>query len=209
MELIKEFVKKGYLKSTNIINAFEEIKRKDFVLSEHFNETEEDRPLSIGHGQTISQPLTVAFMLELLSPNKGDKILDIGAGSGWTAALLAHIVGQQGKVFAIERILELKNFGEKNVNKYKFIDSGQVEFILGDGTKGLPNQSPFDRIHVAAAANNIPSNLINQLAINGKMVIPEGVKSQNIVLIEKIGEKKIKKKSFPGFLFVPLIEKNK
>jgi len=103
-ELIKILIKEGYLKMPRIIKAFERIKREDFVLSGQKTESEKNIPLSIGHGQTISQPLTVGLMLELLNPKPGDKVLDIGFGSGWTTALLAELVQPNGKVFAIERI---------------------------------------------------------------------------------------------------------
>lgn len=204
--LNQKLIDLGYLKSPQIIQAFEKIKRKDFVIQELVYQAEENVPLSIGHGQTISQPLTVAFMLELLDPQKGQKILDIGSGSGWTTALLAEITGPQGKVFAIERIEMLKNFGENNVDKYGFIKSKRAIFKTGDGTKGLAEQAPFDRIHVGAAANKIPQDLLGQLAMGGKMVIPQGIDFQDVVLIEKTGENEYEQKKFPGFSFVPLIE---
>src|SRR6056297_3585913 len=114
--LIKRLIDKGYLKTERIIKAFQDIERKDFIPDESKNRAGKNIPIFIGEGQTISQPLTVAFMLELLSPKKGDKVLDIGSGSGWVTALLAHIVGKEGKVFALERIPKLKEFGRKNVD---------------------------------------------------------------------------------------------
>ncbi len=209
INLNQKLIDLGYLKSPQIIQAFEKIKRQDFVIQELIYQAEENVPLSIGHGQTISQPLTVAFMLELLNPQKGQKILDIGSGSGWTTALLAEIVGPKGKVFAIERIQMLRTFGENNADKYNFVKSKRVIFKTGDGTEGLPKEAPFDRIHVGAAANRIPQALLKQLAVNGKMVIPQGINFQDIVLIEKTGEKEYRQKSFPGFAFVPLIEDKK
>ncbi|MDD4996193.1 MAG: protein-L-isoaspartate O-methyltransferase [Patescibacteria group bacterium] len=207
--LNQKLINLGYLKSPQIIHAFEKIKRRDFVIQELFYQAEENVPLSIGHGQTISQPLTVAFMLELLDPQPGQKILDIGSGSGWTAALLAEIVGEKGKIFAIERIEVLKIFGEKNVDKYGFVKSKRVVFKTGNGIKGLIKESPFDRIHVGAAANKIPEDLLKQLAIGGKMVIPQGINFQDIVLIEKRGKNQYQQKNYPGFAFVPLIEEKK
>lgn len=205
-DLIQKLINTGYLKNPEIIKAFKKIKRQDFVLPDLVSESEKNIPLVIGHGQTISQPLTVAFMLELVDPKQGQKILDIGSGSGWTTALLSEIVGPKGKVFGMERIQELKDFGENNVRKYDFVKSGRAVFVTGDGTKGLPKQAPFDRIHVAAAANEIPKALLEQLAIGGKMVIPQGISFQDIVLVEKTGSKEYKQKNFPGFSFVPLIE---
>ncbi len=203
--LIQQLIDQGHLKTKRIIRAFKKIKRRDFVLKELQGEAEENYALSIGHGGTISQPLTVVFMIELLDPQPGQKILDIGSGSGWVTALLAEIVGENGQVFALERIPELKEFGEKNTSKYNFVSSGRAIFITGDGYKGLPDKVPFDRIHVAAAVDNVPEELLKQLTIGGKLVIPEGVDLQDIVLIERIAENEYKRKSFSGFVFVPLI----
>jgi protein-L-isoaspartate(D-aspartate) O-methyltransferase len=209
MNLVQSLINQGYLKTPRIIKAFEKIKRQDFVLPVLRDSWQEDIPLSIGHGQTISQPLTVAFMLELLAPCLGDKVLDIGSGSGWTAALLAEIVGPQGKVFAIERISELKEFGENNVKKYNFIKSERVKFTQGDGTKGLEAEAPFDCIHVGAAAQKIPAPLLKQLKIKGKLIIPQGIDLQDMVLIKKIGKKEYQSKRFQGFSFVPLVGSEK
>lgn len=204
-DLIQQLIDQGYLKTEKIIKAFKKIKRQDFVLKEMQHEAVVNYPLSIGYGQTISQPLTVAFMLELLCPKQGQRILDIGSGSGWSTAILSEIIGEKGKIFAIERVPELKTFGEENVSKYNFVKSGRAIFITGDGSKGLEKEAPFDRIHVAAAAQKVPEALLKQLAIGGKLVIPEGADLQEIVLVEKIAEDKYKKEHFPGFTFVPLI----
>ena len=117
--LIDSLIKDGYLKTPEIIEAFKAIDRANFVSNELKGDAYLNVPLSIGFGQTISQPLTVAFMLELLQPKKGEKILDVGAGSGWTIALLAFIVGDPpaggGKIIGVERIPELKEMAEKNI----------------------------------------------------------------------------------------------
>src|SRR3989344_1473833 len=120
MNLVDYLIQEGWLKTERIINAFRKIKREDFLPHDTKNLAELNEALPIGFEQTISQPLTVAFMLELLQPKKGDKILDVGAGSGWQTTMLCEIVGEKGFVFAIERIGELKNFGEENVRKYGF-----------------------------------------------------------------------------------------
>jgi protein-L-isoaspartate(D-aspartate) O-methyltransferase len=209
MVLIDELIRDGYLKAPEIISAFKKIKRDDFILPENKNDSEINAPLPIGYGQTISQPLTVAFMLELLEPKEGEKILDVGSGSGWTTALLAEIVGKKGKVFALEIIPKLKEFGEKNVSRYNFIKKGTVLFIEGDGWQGLPEFAPFDKVLVSAAASRIPEKLLEQIKIGGRLVIPigENYQTQEIVLIDKIGENKYKEKRFPGFVFVPLVDK--
>lgn len=199
--LIEELIRQGYLKTPEIIEAFYKIKRRDFLPKNLIAEESVNAPLPIGHGQTISQPLTVAFMFELLKPKKYQKILDIGSGSGWSTAMLAEIVGSKGKVFAIERVSELKEFGQKNIAKYKF---SNVKFFCQDGTLGLPNQAPFDRIIVAAAAIEIPQALKDQLTIGGRLVIPTD--ASDIRLIERIDKDNYKEIIYPGFVFVPLIE---
>ncbi|MBU2595449.1 protein-L-isoaspartate O-methyltransferase [Patescibacteria group bacterium] len=200
-ELINYLIGTGVLKSLNIIRAMSKIDRKDFVTPECENFAYDDSPCSIGYGQTISQPTTVAFMIEQLAPEVGDKVLDIGYGSGWTTAILASIVGEEGRVFAFEIIPILKRFGERNVRTYKFEN---VNFIEGDGSKGLPREAPFDRILVSAAAPSVPLALKEQLKIGGRLVIPVGRGSQAIYVIERIGEKAYKKKRIPGFVFVEL-----
>lgn len=163
------------------------------------SEADINAPLPIGYGQTISQPLTVAFMLELLEPREGDKILDVGSGSGWQEAMLAEIAGEKGKVYAVERIPELKTLGENNAKKYHFKN---IEFILGDGSMGLEKESPFDKIIVAAMADEIPEELKRQLKIKGRLVIPAG---GSIWLIVRDDKNKFTEQEFPGFVFVPLV----
>lgn len=187
-----------------------------------------DAPLPISAGQTISQPLTVAFMLDLLQPQLGDRILDVGFGSGWTTALLAEIVLsfvvipsearnlkglQKGKVFAIERIPELFEFGKQNVSKYFPIkgypsigsgnDEARVEMKCGDGTKGWPEKAPFDKIIAGASGESLSEAWKEQLKIGGRIVAP--VKNSIWLLIKK-DKNKFEEIEHPGFVFVPLIE---
>lgn len=212
-ELVNLLVKQGWLKTPRVIGAFRKIKRKDFLPEDTKDLYELNQALPIGFGQTISQPLTVAFMLELLQPKKGDKILDVGAGSGWTAALLAEITGSKGKVIAIEVIKELKEFGEKNVAKYGFIGKQIIEFVLGDGSLGfLPagrqvkknsqNVEIYDKILVSASAKKEPEALKEQLKINGRLVCPI---ENSIWLFIKKNENKLEKTEYKGFVFVPLV----
>ncbi len=206
MELIDQLIGQGYLKTPEIIKAFKKIERADFIPEEVTREKGRDfvnqynAPIPIGYGQTISQPLTVAFMLELLQPKAGNRVLDIGAGSGWQSALLAEIVGPEGFVYAVERISRLKNFGRENAAKYGFKN---IEFICADGAKGLPEKAPFDRIVAAAAAEEICPAWQEQLAIGGRLVAP--IKN-SIWLYLKKGEQEFKSQEFPGFAFVPLVE---
>lgn len=203
MDLIDKLVEGGYLKTKRIIDAFKEIDRADFLPPEIKNQAQANIPLPIGWGQTISQPLTVAFMLELLNPQPNDKILDIGSGSGWQTALLCQIVGPKGKIYAIEYIPELKDFGQDNVAKYGFKN---VEFICADGSKGLARKAPFDKIIAAASAEKIPLAWKEQLKVNGRLVTPV---KESIWLLVKKGKDKFEEKEFPGFAFVPLIAEQK
>lgn len=197
----------GYLVTPEIIQAFEEIDRADFMpAAEHggpHEHAEEEIPVAIGYGQTISQPLTVALMLEWLRPRKGDTVLDVGAGSGWTAALLARIVGQTGKVIAIERVPQLKELAARNIAKYPGL---AVTVLQGDGSRGVPDMAPFDRIHVAAGAKTVPPALFAQLAVGGTMVIPIGEHVHTMHVIHKLSETTQTEETIPGFSFVPLVE---
>ena len=204
MDLIDSLIQDGWLKTPRIIDAFRKIKRADFMPKEIKDLAELNEPLVIGYGQTISQPLTVAFMLEQLQPEEGDNILDIGSGSGWTSALLAEIVGSSGKITAIEIIPELKEFGEKNVAKYDFIKKGIVQFICADGSNGYKEEAPFNRILASAAGKKIPKAWKEQLEIKGRLVLP--VKNSIWVLIKK-SKKEFEEIEHPGFAFVPLVQK--
>jgi len=200
--LIKELIADGYLKTPSIIEAFNAIDRKDFVREEAKEEAYGNYPLAIGFEQTISQPLTVAFMLELLEPKVGEKILDVGAGSGWQTAMLAKIVGEQGKIFAVERIPELKKFAEENISKYGFVENGIAKILEGDGSKGLTEEAPYDKIIAAATAEEIPQAWKDQLKMGGRIVAPVG---QSIIVLDKTGQNQFAQKQYFGFNFVPLI----
>ena len=198
-KLIEELMSMGYLKTPRIIEAFRKVDRKDFILEDLQHEAYGNYPLPIGNGQTISQPLTVAFMLELLNPAEGDKILEVGAGSGWQTALLAELVGKKGKVVAIERIPKLAKMAQRNLARYKYT---QIELVLGDGAEGYDRQAPYDKIIAAASASSIPKAWEKQLKISGIAVFPLG---NSIYLITKIKENRFERKEYPGFVFVPLI----
>ena len=207
MSLTDSLIKEGWLKTPRIIEAFKEIKRIDFLTEDLKDLAELNEALPTGYGQTISQPLVVAFMLEQLDPQPGDKILDVGSGSGWTSALLAEIVGEKGKVIAIEIIPELVEFGKQNMAKYNFIEKGIVEFIYGDGSKGYQKEAPFDKILASASAEKLPPAWKEQLKIGGRIVTPIG---SSIWLFIKNSAQKgfvFEEIEYPGFAFVPLIEK--
>jgi protein-L-isoaspartate(D-aspartate) O-methyltransferase len=208
-ELIKKLIRDGVLKTQLIIEAFQNIDRKNFVLESYKNEAYEDYPLPIGFGQTISQPFTVAFMLELLNPKPGEKILEIGAGSGWVTALLAYCVSKnlnhkktKPKIIAIERIPELKEMAEKNVSQYNFIEKGVVKIILGDGSCGYALEAPYDKIISAASAEKIPVAWKNEVKIGGKIAAPV---QNGIEVHKRLNESDFDIKIYKGFSFVPLI----
>ena len=206
-ELVDHLVQLRYLKTPRIIKAFKQVDRQNFVPEDLRDEAYINAPLPIGFGQTISQPLTVAFMLELLQPQPGDKVLDVGAGSGWQAALVAHIVygeprrtmGPRGKVYALEIVPELKEFGEQNVKK---LGLKNIEFFCADARAGLAKFSPFNKIIGAAASTEIPPALLKQLAPGGRIVFPV---NDALVLGVKSEAGQIKFQKFPGFRFVPLV----
>lgn len=212
MELIDNLISDGWLKTPNIIEAFRKIKRVDFLPAEIKDLAEMNEAMPIGSGQTISQPLTVAFMLELLQPQKGETVLDVGAGSGWSTALLAEIVGDKGKVIAIELVKELAVFGKNNIAKYSFIEKGIVECYCQDASKGFPElKSGFDRILASASIRekstqgieSVPVAWKQQIKIGGRVVTPI---NDSIWLFEKIGQDKFREEEHRGFTFVPLIQ---
>jgi len=197
-DLIQHLIDRGALKSKIIIEAFKKIDRIDFVSAPAGSDVYEDHPLSIGFQQTISQPTTVAMMLEMLSPEKGDRILDIGSGSGWTTALLSYIAGEAGYVIGLERIDPLVAFGRGNLNKYNFQNA---EIIPAGKALGLPGET-FDRILVSASSEEFPSELASQLETGGKLVIPV---LDSIYEITKKENGALDGTRYYGFSFVPLI----
>jgi len=197
--LIRHLINSDALRSSNIIDAFDNTDRVNFVLDPTALDVYEDYPLPIGYGQTISQPTTVAMMMEMLEPCSGQKILDIGSGSGWTTALLGFIVGDDGSVTGLERIDNLVKFGSNNLKKYKFKNS---EIIQATNEFGIPNEK-FDRILVSASADEFPSELTTQLRVGGKLVIPV---RNSIYEITKKEDGELESIEHYGFRFVPLIK---
>jgi protein-L-isoaspartate(D-aspartate) O-methyltransferase len=183
-----------------IAEAFVKTPRDAFLHVEEQDYADLDAPLSIGYGQTNSQPTTVRMMLEWLDVKPGQKVLDVGSGSGWTTALLACLVGPKGRVVAVEKVPELVKFGETNVKK---LGRNNISFhVAKSGVFGWPDDAPFDRILVSAAPDQLPDELLDQLKLGGKMVIP--VKTTMLVL-EKTPDGRIKREAYPGFSFVPLV----
>lgn len=183
-----------------IEEAFQVINRADFLSPNLMPEAELDVPISIGHNQTISQPSTVKLMLNWLEPRIGDKIMDVGSESGWSTALLSYIVGDEGHIFAVERIPELLELSRANCTK---ADISNAEFFLANPKYlGLPELAPFDRILVSASAPELPRQLLEQLKTGGKIVIPVNT---DILEIKKISPNEYQTTVHQGFIFVPLI----
>ena len=197
-ELINAMITSSVLKTPRIIDAFQKVDRKYFVPEAFSEHIYIDRPLPIGRDQTISQPSTVAFMLELLLPEVGSKVLDIGSGSGWTAALLCAIVGEKGSVLGLERVDDLVERGQNNLKQFDF---KQCSIKKANEKLGLPGET-FDRILVSASADEIPRELFAQLKIGGTLVIPV---RNSIFRFKKISQTEIETEEYQGFVFVPLI----
>jgi protein-L-isoaspartate(D-aspartate) O-methyltransferase len=197
-ELVQHLILEKVLQTENVIDAFKTVDRKDFVLPEDQDKIYQDRALAVGYGATISQPTTVAIMLEKLKVQEEDKILEIGTGSGYLTALLAKIAGENGRVFSIEYVSELKKLAQANLKKYNFRN---VSLFVGDGRLGLKDYTSFDRIISSASGNEIPRPWKDQLKIKGRIVAPVG---DNLVVLEKLSKRKFKEEKIAGFIFVPL-----
>jgi protein-L-isoaspartate(D-aspartate) O-methyltransferase len=197
--LVELLAEDGRLKTPRIIDAFKAVDRVNFLPENMKSTAYIDTPQPIGSGQTISAPHMVAIMTEALQPRKGDKILEIGAGSGYQAAVLAEVVGEKGKIYTVERIQGVADFAKGNLAKYK-----NVEVIVGDGTKGYEVKAPYDKIIVTAAAPRIPEPLVEQLKQDGLLAIPVGSRLfQDFILLRK--SKEIQKEYVCGCVFVPLV----
>lgn len=200
-KLLYLWKKLGLKFDKRIIKAFKDVPREYFVLEGYENRAYEDNPLPILNGQTISQPSTVLNMLSVLDVKIGNKVLEIGAGSGYNAALLSKLVGKKGFVYATEIIEELAEFAKKNLNKLKLKN---VEVLNVDGGEGLKEKAPFDRIIITAACSKIPDILIEQLKISGILVAPVGpMHVQTLVKLKKTS-KKITEEILGQYQFVPM-----
>ena len=198
-KFIEQLVCEGRIKTRAIIDAFFKIDRINFVPDEFKGEAYFDIPVPIFSGMTTSQPSTIAFMLEKLQPQKGDRVLEVGTGSGYLTALLAVLVGESGKVFSIEYFPELKNFAELNLRRYNFKN---VTLLVGDGKDGIIGEAPFDKIVSSAETKEIPRAWEEQLKISGSILAPIDSK---IVLAKKVAEDKFDAEFFSAFSFVPLL----
>lgn len=199
--LVHNLIKENYIKSDKVKDAFQKVPRDKFLPDFLKNRAYDDTPLVIGYGQTISAPHMVAIMCEALDIKKEQKILEIGAGSGYHAAIVSYLVGKKGHVYTIERIEKLGNQAENNLKKAGFTNT-TVE--IGDGSEGLEKYQPYDRIYVTCAAPKVPPPLIHQLKEDGKLLIPVGKMYCELKLLEK-KDKQIISKNLGGCVFVPLV----
>jgi protein-L-isoaspartate(D-aspartate) O-methyltransferase len=185
-----------------VVEAMSRVPRELFVPEMLKSEAYYDMPVPIGYGQTISAPHMVAIMCEILDLQKGMKVLEVGGGSGYHAAVMADLVGPKGHVYSMERFPELAAWARENLQKAGITN---VTVVEGDGSLGLPEHAPFDRISVAATAPNVPEPLKQQLRPGGKLVIPVGIGYQELILVTRkngfVTEEKM------GVAFVPLVGK--
>ena len=199
--LINSWQKRGLISDQRVLEAFRTISREQFVPSGFESKAYHDAPLKIGYGQTISQPFTLLSMIELLNVTKTDKILEIGAGSGYGAAILGQLASQ---VYAIEIVSELVKLAQGNLNQAKI---NNVEVFEWDGSRGYDRKSPYDKVIVSAACCEIPKALIEQLGEDGIIVAPVGDRQSQVMTRGVKCNEGLKKSYFGSYSFVPLTGK--
>ena len=197
-----QIIKRG-IQDQRVLDIMGSINRKKFVSEEYAQSANNDGPLPIGHGQTISQPFIVAFMTENLKIDASHKILEIGTGSGYQSAVLSNLSNQ---VHTIEIIDELAKEASSRLNELGY---NNITVHCGDGYKGLPEEAPFDRIMVTAAPEAIPEILVEQLSEGGMMILPMGEEFdiQHLWVVTKEGGGSIKKEKVLPVRFVPMVKK--
>lgn len=200
--MIKNLLTGRFLRKQNIIDAFDRVPRHFFVLDRDKDFAYSDIPLPIGLNATISAPHIVATMLEWLDPQPEEKVLEIGSGSGWTAALISEIVGPKGSVVTIESDPGLVDFAKSNVQK---ASARNVKVVQGDGSKGYPKEAPYDKILVTCAIPKIFMELLYQLKPNGVIVAPVGAGgTQDLTVAKKVGREGLEEKKVMQCVFVPI-----
>jgi len=197
--LLKHWEKSKLITNQEVLQAFKKVKRENFILKQYEKQAYEDIPLPIGFNATISQPTTVMIMTQALNIKKGNKILEIGTGSGYQAAILSILVGIKGKIISTEFIPELTEFAKQNLKDYK-----NIKVIHTDGSKGYKEQAPYDAIIITAAIPELPQTIIDQLKDGGRLVAPVGPQGeQRMIKIIKKNNRLIKE-DLGSFIFVPL-----
>lgn len=195
-----QIVERG-IRDERVLQAMRAVPRELFVAEELAGYAHDDRPLPILDGQTISQPYVVAWMTEALEPRPTDRVLEIGAGSGYAAAVLSRVVAE---VFTVERFPDLARLAGRRLERLGF---GNVIVRLGDGTLGWPEMAPFDGIVVAAGGPEVPPSLFDQLAVGGRLVIPVGPspEQQSLVRVTRLPGGRYQREDLGGVRFVPLV----
>lgn len=183
-----------------VIEAMEKVPRELFLPEALASRAYDDTPLPIGYGQTISAPHMVAIMCDLLDLREGMQVLEVGGGSGYHAAVMAQLIGPEGRVYSVERIPELRSWAQENLRRAGIKN---VILVEGDGSLGLEKHAPYDRISVAATAPHVPESLKAQLKTGGKMVIPVGIGYQELLLVTRKDGFVVEE--MMGVAFVPLI----
>ena len=198
MTMVEEQIRSRGVKDPRVLGALRDVPRERFVPSYQVERAYEDRALSIGHGQTISQPYIVAYMSEVLDVQADHRVLEIGTGSGYQAAILARLARE---VYTVEIVPELAASASATL---KDLGVTNVHVRAGDGYAGWPEHAPFDRIMVTAAPEQIPPPLIEQLGIRGRLVIPVGAQrdAQWITVVEKTAQEIVQRRTIPVY-FVP------
>jgi len=202
-QLVNSLKRHGYIRTSEVEKAFLETPREEFLPSSLRNHAYMDTPLEIGKAQTISAPHMVAIMCEALDIRKDQKILEIGAGSGYHAAIVSKMIGNKGHVYTVECISSLAENAKKSLDR---VGVKNVTVETGDGSMGLSKYAPYDRIYVTCAAPDVPPPLIEQLKDKGKLLVPVGRQICDLMLFEKRGDKIISD-NLGGCAFVPLVGK--
>ena len=199
--MVEQQIRERGVRQPAVLDAMETVPRHLFIPPEHRDQAYSDAPLPIGRGQTISQPYIVALMTELLDLDKGDKVLEIGTGSGYHAAVLSRVAGE---VYTIEILDDLARQAKSTLEQLGY---GNVHVRNGDGYKGWPEAAPFDAIVVDASGPEIPPALCNQLAPGGRLVMPVGRStwSQHLVKLTRTGDGIFREEDLGAVSFVPLI----
>jgi protein-L-isoaspartate(D-aspartate) O-methyltransferase len=207
-EMVENLWSSGYLHSRKVKEALLKVPREEFVPENKRSYAYMDTPLPIGEGQTISAPHMVAILCEELALKEGMKILEIGTGYGYNAAVVAEIIGEKGYVYTLERIESLAHRAMDNLKRTGY--DKRVKVILTDGTQGYPEEAPYDRIYATASAPRVPEPLKTQLIIGGKLLSPVGSDHyfQELVSVIRISEEEFQTKKLGGVAFVPMIGKH-
>lgn len=204
-ELVENLWSYGYIKTGKVKKAMLKVPREEFMPSENKKYAYIDQPLPIGEGQTISAPHMVAMICEKLALERGMKILEIGAGFGYNAAVVAELIGPEGHLFTTERIESLAKIAEDNLQRTGYRKC--VTVLHRDGTTGYPDEAPYDRVYATASAPKVPEPLKEQLKIGGRLLTPVGAHNyfQELVCVIRVSEDDYRTHKLGGVVFVPMI----